>query len=100
MRCFISVDMEDMRLLDALMGVQRRLEKTGADLKFVERENIHITLRFLGDVREGLVGELQHLISGMGFEPFRVEFRGLGAFPISQPRPPAACGDSEKLPVP
>ena len=87
MRCFISVDMEDRLLLDSMIGVQSRLERTGADLKFVGRENIHITLRFLGEVREGLVGGLQQLISGMGFEPFRVEFAGLGAFPsLRRPR--------------
>jgi len=86
-RCFVSVDIEDQGLLDALGEAQRGLENTGADLKCVERENIHITMRFLGDVREGLVGELQRLISGMEFEPFRVELRGLGAFPrLSRPR--------------
>jgi len=86
-RCFVSVDLEVRSLLDALVEVQRRLEKTGADLKCVERENIHITLRFLGEVRDGLVGELQRLVSGMAFEPFRVEFRGLGVFPsLRRPR--------------
>ena len=87
MRCFVSVDIEDQRLLDAFDGAQRRLEETGAALKCVDRENIHITLRFLGDVREGLVGELQRLISSVAFEPFRAEFKGLGAFPsIRRPR--------------
>lgn len=87
MRCFVSVDIEVRSLLDALVEVQRRLEKTGADLKCVERENIHITLRFLGEVRDGLVGELQRLVSGVAFEPFRVEFRGLGVFPsLRRPR--------------
>ena len=87
MRCFISVDIEDQSLLDALEEAQRRLERTGAYLKCVERENIHVTVRFLGDVREGLVGELQRLISGVGFTPFRVELSGLGAFPnLRRPR--------------
>ena len=87
MRCFVSVDLEVRSLLDALVEVQRRLEKTGADLKCVERENIHITLRFIGEVRDGLVGELQRLVSSMAFEPFRVEFRGLGVFPsLRRPR--------------
>jgi len=86
-RCFISVDIEDQGLLDALEEAQRRLERTGADLKCVERENIHVTVRFLGDVREGLVGELQRLISGFGFTPFKVKLRGLGAFPnLQRPR--------------
>lgn len=87
MRCFISVDIEDQGLLDALEEAQRRLETTGADLRCVERENIHITVRFLGDVREGLVGGLQRLVAGVAFDPFRVELKGLGVFPgISRPR--------------
>ncbi|MFQ6053577.1 MAG: RNA 2',3'-cyclic phosphodiesterase [Candidatus Bathyarchaeia archaeon] len=86
-RVFISVDVEDGDLLDALEGAQRRLERTGADLKCVERQNIHATLKFLGDVREGLVGELKRIVSGMMFNAFRVELRGLGAFPnLRRPR--------------
>ncbi len=86
-RCFISVDIEDQSILDALEEAQRRLRGTGADLKCVERGNIHITVRFLGDVREGLVAELQRLVSDTAFNPFRVEFRGLGAFPsLRRPR--------------
>jgi len=86
-RCFISVDIEDQGLLDALEEAQRRLERTGADLKCVERENIHITVRFLGDVDPGLVGGLQRLISGFEFTPFSAELRGLGAFPsLRRPR--------------
>lgn len=87
MRCFISVDIEDPGLLNALEETQRRLEMTGADLKRVERENIHITMRFLGEVREGLLGELQRLVSGTAFSLFRAELRGLGVFPsLRRPR--------------
>jgi len=87
LRCFISVDIEDPGLLDALEEAQRRLEATGADLKSVERENIHVTVRFLGEVREGLVGELRRLVAGTAFESFRAELRGLGVFPsFSRPR--------------
>lgn len=87
MRCFISVDIEDPGLLNALEGAQRRLEMTGADLKLVERENIHITMRFLGEVREGLLDELQRLVSGTAFRLFRAELRGLGVFPsLQRPR--------------
>lgn len=87
MRCFISLDIEDRGLLDALEEAQRRLERTGADLKCVERENIHVTMRFLGDVREGLTVELKRLVSSLAFRPFRVELRGLGVFPsLRRPR--------------
>jgi 2'-5' RNA ligase len=86
-RCFIAVEVEDEGLLDALGALQSRLVATGADLKCVERENIHLTLRFLGDVREGLVEGLKGLVSGLGFSPFRMELVGVGAFPnLRRPR--------------
>jgi len=86
-RCFVSVDIEDKGILDGLEEAQRRLASTGADLKCVERKNIHVTLRFLGDVREGLVSELRRLVSDAEFEPFQAVLKGLGVFPnIRRPR--------------
>ena len=87
MRCFISVDIEEHRLLEAILGSQRLLEITGANLKCVGRENIHITIRFLGEVGDIKVGEIKRIISGITFEPFYIEHRGLGVFPRpSRPR--------------
>ena len=86
-RCFISVDVEGSELLDALVGVQDDLRSTGADLKLVKKDNIHITMRFLGDVDEGLVKKLKELIGEVEFSPFSVELRGVGAFPnLRRPR--------------
>jgi 2'-5' RNA ligase len=86
-RCFVSVDIEDTGLLDLMERVQDRLKGTGADMKAVERENIHLTMRFLGDVREGLLEELKDVVSGIVFDPFRAELWGLGAFPnLRRPR--------------
>lgn len=86
-RCFIAVDVEEPSVLDGLGRLQAGLEGTGADLKCVERENIHLTLRFLGDVREGLLGELKNLVTGLSFEPFKMVLEGVGAFPnLRRPR--------------
>jgi 2'-5' RNA ligase len=86
-RCFISVDIEEQRLLKAILESQRLLEMTGAKLKCVGRENIHITIRFLGEVRDIKVGEIKRIISGIAFEPFHIKLRGLGVFPRpSRPR--------------
>lgn len=87
MRCFIAVDVEEAQLLDAIAEAQRRLKSTGADLKLVERENLHITLRFLGEIPPSLAEAIGELIRESGFKPFRVSFRGVGAFPnINRPR--------------
>lgn len=86
-RCFVAVDIEESSVLDSMGRLQVSLEGTGADLKCVERENIHLTLRFLGDVGEGLLEELRNIVSGLGFEPFQMVLEGVGAFPnLRRPR--------------
>lgn len=86
-RCFISVDVEESELLNALVSVQDDLRSTGADLKLVVRDNIHITMRFLGDIDERLVKKVKDFIGGVEFSPFRVELRGVGVFPhLRRPR--------------
>ena len=86
-RCFIAVEVDDPNILDGIGRAQSSLGATGANLKLVERENIHLTLKFLGDVRAGLVPEVADLVSGTSFEPFRMALRGVGVFPnLRRPR--------------
>ncbi|MBS7620437.1 RNA 2',3'-cyclic phosphodiesterase [Candidatus Bathyarchaeota archaeon] len=86
-RCFVSIDIDNPDLLTRLIGIQRSLEDSGADLKTVETENIHITLMFLGDVEESRLGDLRNEITEISFKPFKIEFKGVGVFPsISKPR--------------
>ena len=80
-RCFVSVDIEDPGLLAAFGRVQDVLKSTGADLKSVEAENIHITVRFLGDVPESGVEGVAGVVRGIAFEPFSLEVKGVGVFP-------------------
>jgi len=86
-RCFIAVEVNDPPILDGIGRAQSSLSTTGANLKLVERENIHFTLKFLGDVREGLLPEVINVVSGTSFEPFRMALRGVGVFPsLRRPR--------------
>jgi 2'-5' RNA ligase len=49
LRTFIAVDLaEDVR--DRLLALQEKLNQTGTDVKWVEPENLHVTLLFLGEV--------------------------------------------------
>jgi 2'-5' RNA ligase len=86
-RCFVAVEVDDPGVLDALERVQAGLVGSGGDLKPVERENIHLTLKFLGDVDEGLLGEVKRVVGGLNFEPFRMNLSETGAFPnLRRPR--------------
>ena len=49
-RAFLAFDLDNEEVRKKLAELQRLLANTGADLKLVEPENIHITMRFLGDI--------------------------------------------------
>ncbi len=80
-RCFVAVEVDDPRVLGALGRFQAGLVGSGGDLKPVELENIHLTLKFLGDVDEGLLDEVKRVVAGLNFEPFRMALAETGAFP-------------------
>jgi len=86
-RCFVAVEVDDPGGLDALGSFQAGLVGSGGDLKPVERENIHLTLKFLGDVEDGLLEEVKRVVGGLSFEPFRMTLAETGAFPnLRKPR--------------
>ena len=86
-RSFISFDLPDEQILKRMVSVQAKLSEARADLKLVNPNNIHITLRFLGEVSSEII---EHVIEEMGHvkaPSFDVEFKGVGTFPnIRNPR--------------
>lgn len=75
--------------------VEKRLEEilknvSGfREVKWVGKEQLHITLRFIGNLDENLVPELEGRVreAVRGFKPFESEIDGLGAFPsFDRPR--------------
>src|SRR5579875_3489443 len=79
MRCFIAVDINDHKLLDNLNKVAMMLNLQG--VKPVERENMHITLRFLGEISEKVVEEIIAKLKNVSYKEFQVRVFGLDAFP-------------------
>lgn len=79
-RAFISVDIEPSQNLVSLL---EELRRSGGDLKVVRPENMHITLKFLGDTAESLVGGIvERLTEAVAdTQPFNLTLRGMGAFP-------------------
>ncbi|MEM2092260.1 MAG: RNA 2',3'-cyclic phosphodiesterase [Candidatus Bathyarchaeia archaeon] len=80
-RSFISFDVEDEGVMRELTRVQSILLETGADLKVVEPRNIHVTIRFLGEIPLTMIDRVYGEMSKIVFSPFDIEIRGLGAFP-------------------
>ena len=80
-RSFIAFDINNQSVLQRFTDVQGLLIKTGADLKLVEPKNIHITLRFLGDISPNMVDSIDESMKKVSFSAFDSEVRGLGVFP-------------------
>jgi len=48
--------------------------------RWIEAEDFHITLRFLGDIPEDLAADADDALTQIPFTPFDVEIEGVGAF--------------------
>lgn len=61
----------------------RHLARSQADVKWVEEENFHLTLKFLGEVDPGRLGEVAGALRSAVREvpAFRFQATGTGAFP-------------------
>ncbi|MEM2875675.1 MAG: RNA 2',3'-cyclic phosphodiesterase [Candidatus Bathyarchaeia archaeon] len=79
-RCFIAFDLEDALILNKISEIQRILVSSGR-LKIVEPENIHITIRFLGEINSVMMDAVINAMEDVTFKPFDVKISGLGAFP-------------------
>jgi len=87
MRTFIAVELPaDVR--SRLTSLQQAIGRSGADVKWVEAENLHVTLLFLGEVDER---DLKAVCSAVGgacaaLSPFVTSVEGVGSF--GNPRRP------------
>jgi 2'-5' RNA ligase len=81
-RAFIAIDVNE-EVRRKLVEAQRKLAATGAQLKLVEPENIHITIKFLGDVPDGRLSEIIDAVrrAVANIPQFEMEVQGVGAFP-------------------
>jgi 2'-5' RNA ligase len=80
-RSFIAFDLDNESILKKITNLQLSLAKTGADLKLVEPKNIHITLRFLGNITPNMIDRIFEEMKKVQFTPFNANLHGVGVFP-------------------
>ncbi|HOQ20335.1 MAG: RNA 2',3'-cyclic phosphodiesterase [Methanothermobacter tenebrarum] len=81
-RSFLAIDV-DNPLKDKIIEVQRILEEADAQLKFVEPENLHFTLKFFGQINNNMIEKLSRTIKEKigSYKPFKLKIEGVGVFP-------------------
>jgi len=82
MRTFIAVHFDEA-IREKIFAAGASLRKFVASGKWVALENLHLTLKFLGEISEEELGQVKSLVRKCveGTAPWQVKVRGLGAFP-------------------
>jgi 2'-5' RNA ligase len=80
-RGFIAVALPEP-VLDAAESMMEQLRGASKEVRWTERANLHLTLKFLGEVPRDLLPELRERLSeAASASPFEVALGGLGVFP-------------------
>lgn len=82
MRTFISIELPN-EIKKNIEKLVEELKLMLTPIKWVERKNLHLTLKFLGWVEDKKIDALSKSILGVckGFGTFRIGLKGLGVFP-------------------
>ena len=77
MRLFIAVQLsEDMR--DAICKVQEDLLRKGVRGNYTPRENLHLTLAFVGEYNDP--DHVLEIMNGISLDPLELRLEGMGCF--------------------
>jgi len=82
-RAFLAIDLPG-DLKKRLFSFQKLEVPVGLKVKWVEEENLHLTLHFFGNLKEDLLERLgKHLaLAFQEFSPFELALSEVGAFPL------------------
>lgn len=77
MRCFISIDLPN-RIVEEIKQIQNKLPESIG--KRTEPDNLHLTLKFLGEISEEKVKQVQEVLRKIKFKKFESEIDSIGVF--------------------
>jgi len=81
MRTFVAIKIvPEKKLLDVFSTLKKTL--AGEAISWVSENNLHLTLRFIGETSHNQVTEIIQQLESIGehFHPFQFELKGLGFF--------------------
>lgn len=77
-RTFIAVEFPE-RFVPEIEKIESMLNTPG--IKLVEPKQVHITMKFLGDISEEKVEPISSALSQVNCKPFEARIKGVGVFP-------------------
>ena len=88
MRTFIAIELSE-EIKNSLAQIESHLKYSGADVKWVEKDNIHLTLKFLGEIDDKKCEKVKIVLDEVAktTKQFEISLKDIGAFPkIEYPR--------------
>ncbi len=88
LRSFLAIELP-AAILHRIGEVQEYLKSSKADVRWVNPENIHLTLKFFGNIEESQIDSIIKMIEkpAHATPPIVINARGIGAFPgLKNPR--------------
>tara|TARA_Y100000310_G_C20359846_1_gene658448 strand:+ start:229 stop:759 length:531 start_codon:yes stop_codon:yes gene_type:complete len=79
MRCFVAVEV-GKEVKDQVYEVQRSF-KGLAKVKWVAKKNVHVTLKFLGEIDNKKLEEVKNALRKVEFDAFKLKAGRIGVFP-------------------
>ncbi len=80
MRLFAAIEIpEDVK--GYMAKIQEEISGTQAKIRLVKKNQIHLTLKFLGEVRPDKVDDIKKELKKISFAPFSVYLDKIGVFP-------------------
>ena len=87
-RAFIAVEI-DQQNKEALSQLISNLKKSNADIRWINQDQMHLTLKFLGNTEENKIPQISKILERIAadFKGFYIQLSKIDAFPnIRRPR--------------
>ncbi len=88
LRAFIAISLPES-VLQAIVNAQETLKGSGLKIRWVRKEGIHLTIKFLGDIDRADVERIHSAMqqATQAFSPLVLQGEGVGVFPdLKRPR--------------
>ena len=80
MRLFIAIELPK-EIKDYLFTIKDKFSKDLAKINWTAKKNLHLTLKFLGEVNEKSIDDIINQLKKIKFSEFILELDGFGLFP-------------------
>lgn len=81
-RSFLAIEIDD-ELLNKINSIEDDFKTVDANIKYVPAVNIHITLKFFGNIDSNMIDKIINSVEKVtkNHKPFNINIKGSGAFP-------------------